>query len=82
MCLEITNGSLRYILSMDVGRHQFVGGAPVVYYNFFTLFTYFIIQYLHAGFISTIGQSLHDQVISSNPVFFLYVIKCCLENGI
>ena len=60
---------------MDVGRHQWVGGAPVVYYNSFKLRTYFIIQDLHVNFMSTVSQSLHDQAMRSNPVFVLYVRK-------
>ena len=63
---------------MDVGRHQLVGGAPVVYYNLFKFRTYFIIQDLHINFMSTIGQALHDQAIRSNPVCDLSVIKLCL----
>ena len=75
MCLDSTNGSLRYILSMDVGRHQLVGGVPVVHYNLFILCTYFIIKYLHVNFMSTIGQSLHDGAIGLNPVFIVSISK-------
>ena len=73
ICLESTNDSLRYILSMDVGQHQLIIGAPVVYYNSFILLTSFIIQDLHVNFMSTLRQALRDWAIG----YFLLANGAC-----
>ena len=67
---------------MYVGRHQLVGGAPIIYYTLLKFRTDFVIQYLHTNLMSLIIQALHNGVIGSYPVFVFPVREWCLKNGI
>ena len=69
MRFECANGALGDVALVEFGRHQLVGGTPVFFDDTFVLRAHLIIQYLQIGFMSTIGEACHDQVIRSNPVF-------------